>query len=71
MRMAARTRYVNTNLPGRTFSIDRLTRVESGKKKYKAVAVIKLYDSQLQRAQNVMFFIELDAALQNREVSLL
>src|SRR4051812_4511111 len=63
MRANAADRYLKTTMPGRTYSIARLSRIPAGKDSYKAIAVLRIQDPEIHRFMAVEYYIQLEEAL--------
>lgn len=60
--------FVMTDMPGRTFRIDRLTRIPMKNGEYKAMAVIRISDADIMPGYAVDFYVDIESALKKGEV---
>lgn len=70
IRSAAVNRYMHTVMPGKIYKIDRLSRIEVGKKKYKNVAILSVVDPIIHRQIKQEFIIDIEEALNNKEIAI-
>lgn len=70
MRLNAAKRYVMVTMPGKEYSFDRLSRLKVDKNNYREIGVIRILDPKIHRLVAVDFFVEIESALKNKEITL-